>query len=85
MARELGLEYDNIPLDPRAGDTRKADYLKINPNGQLTASMVTFISVFTTRRDLPLRQHLGGSAKGPSIGHRAADNFRDPACLYLGW
>ena len=37
MARELGLEYDNIPLDPRAGDTRKPDYLKINPNGHVPA------------------------------------------------
>ena len=35
MARELGLQYENIPLDPRAGDTRKPDYLKINPNGHV--------------------------------------------------
>jgi glutathione S-transferase len=37
MARELGLEYENIPLDPRAGDTRKPEYLKINPNGHVPA------------------------------------------------
>ena len=37
MARELGLQYENIPLDPRAGDTRKPDYLKINPNGHVPA------------------------------------------------
>ena len=35
--RELGLQYENIPLDPRAGDTRKPDYLKINPNGHVPA------------------------------------------------
>ena len=37
MAQELGLQYENIPLDPRAGDTRKPDYLKINPNGHVPA------------------------------------------------
>ena len=37
IARELGLQYENIPLDPRAGDTRKPDYLKINPNGHVPA------------------------------------------------
>ena len=37
MARELGLEYENIPAHPRAGDTRKPDYLKINPNGHVPA------------------------------------------------
>ena len=37
MARELGLQYENVPLDPRAGDTRKPDYLKINPNGHVPA------------------------------------------------
>ena len=37
MAQELGLEYENVPLDPRAGDTRKPDYLTINPNGHVPA------------------------------------------------
>src|SRR5262245_47431320 len=37
MARELGLQYESVPLDPRAGDTRKPDYLKINPNGHVPA------------------------------------------------
>ncbi len=37
MARELGIQYENVPLDPRTGDTRKPDYLKINPNGHVPA------------------------------------------------
>jgi len=37
MAQELGLQHENVPLDPRAGDTRKPDYLKINPNGHVPA------------------------------------------------
>jgi glutathione S-transferase len=35
MARELGLQYEHVPLEPRTGDTRKPDYLKINPNGHV--------------------------------------------------
>ena len=35
MAKELGLQYEHVPLDPSTGDTRKPDYLKINPNGQV--------------------------------------------------
>ena len=37
MARELGLQYENVPIDPRTGDTRKPDFLKINPNGRVPA------------------------------------------------
>src|SRR5690348_1894515 len=35
MASELGLQYEHVPLEPRTGDTRKPDYLKINPNGHV--------------------------------------------------
>jgi glutathione S-transferase len=35
MAKELDLQYEHVPLDPRTGDTRKPDYLKINPNGHV--------------------------------------------------
>lgn len=35
LAKELGLQYEHVPLDPRTGDTRKPDYLKINPNGHV--------------------------------------------------
>ena len=37
MAKELGIPYEHAPLDPRSGDTRKPDYLKINPNGHVPA------------------------------------------------
>jgi len=36
MAGELGLKYENIPVDFRKGETRKPDYMnKINPNGHI--------------------------------------------------
>jgi glutathione S-transferase len=34
---ELGLECDRIDLDLSAGDTKKPEYLKINPNGRVPA------------------------------------------------
>ena len=37
MAKELGLDYENIPIDMGKGETRTPDYLKINPNGHIPA------------------------------------------------
>ena len=37
MAKELGLQYENVPLDPRKGEPRNPDFLKINPNGRVPA------------------------------------------------
>jgi glutathione S-transferase len=34
---ELGIDCDRINLDLSAGDTRKPEYLKINPNGKVPA------------------------------------------------
>jgi glutathione S-transferase len=37
MAKELGLDYENIPVDFATGETRQQSYLKINPNGHVPA------------------------------------------------
>jgi glutathione S-transferase len=34
---ELGLDCDRVNLDLSAGDTKKPDYLKVNPNGKVPA------------------------------------------------
>src|ERR1051326_3564913 len=36
MAKELGLEYENIPIDTQGG-SRAPDFLKVNPNGHIPA------------------------------------------------
>jgi glutathione S-transferase len=36
MAKELGLDYENIPIDTQGGSWAP-DYLKINPNGHVPA------------------------------------------------
>ena len=35
MLEELGIPYEHVKTDYRAGDTRTSDYLKINPNGHI--------------------------------------------------
>ena len=37
MAKELGLEYENVPIDMNKGETRTHEYLAINPNGHVPA------------------------------------------------
>ena len=37
LAKELGLDYQSVPVDMGKGETRAADYLKINPNGHIPA------------------------------------------------
>jgi glutathione S-transferase len=37
LAKELGLPFEHVPLNQRAGETRTPDFLKINPNGHIPA------------------------------------------------
>src|SRR5437660_445244 len=37
MAKELGLEYEHVPIDFAGGGTRTPEYLKVNPNGHVPA------------------------------------------------
>ena len=37
LATELGLDYENVPIDFATGATRQPDFLKINPNGHVPA------------------------------------------------
>lgn len=35
MAKELGLDYEHVPVDFRKGDTKKDDYRRLNPNERI--------------------------------------------------
>ena len=37
MAKELGLDYENVAIDMGKGETRTPEYLAINPNGHIPA------------------------------------------------
>lgn len=35
MAKELGLDYEHVPVDFRKGDTKKPEYQRLNPNERI--------------------------------------------------
>jgi glutathione S-transferase len=35
VLEELGLEYEHVPLNPHAGETRTPEYLALNPSGKI--------------------------------------------------
>ena len=35
LAKELGLPFEHVSVNQRAGETRKPDFMKINPNGHI--------------------------------------------------
>jgi glutathione S-transferase len=37
MAKELGLDYEHVPIETGPAGARKPEYLAINPNGRLPA------------------------------------------------
>jgi glutathione S-transferase len=37
MAKELGLDYENVAVDMGKGDTRTPEFLAVNPNGHIPA------------------------------------------------
>ena len=37
MAKELGLDYENLPISTGGTETRTPDFLKLNPNGHIPA------------------------------------------------
>lgn len=37
LAKELGIDYENVAVDFASGETRQPPYLKINPNGHVPA------------------------------------------------
>lgn len=43
---ELGIPYEKVKLDLRAGDQRKPDFLAINPNGKVPALVLDGTPVF---------------------------------------
>jgi glutathione S-transferase len=53
---EVGVPYEKVRLDLRAGDTRKPDFLRINPNGKVPTLVDDGVIVFES---LAIFLHLG--------------------------
>jgi len=59
---ELGLEYEQIPLNPNAGETRTPEYLALNPSGKIpTLVHDAFVLTETTAINLYLASTFPGS------------------------
>lgn len=43
---ELGVAYENVPLNPHAGETRTPEYLAINPMGKVPALVDGEVKIF---------------------------------------
>jgi glutathione S-transferase len=46
MCEELGLEYENVKTNFATGDTRKPEFLRINPNGHIPALQDGDVTLF---------------------------------------
>ena len=46
MCEELGLQYENVKTNFATGDTRKPDFLRINPNGHIPAMQDGDLTLF---------------------------------------
>jgi len=63
---ELGLDYEQIPLNPNAGETQTAEYLALNPSGKIpTLVHDEFVLTETTAINFYLASTFTGSLLPP--------------------
>ena len=63
---ELGLDYEQIPLNPNAGETQTAEYLALNPSGKIpTLAHDDFVLTETTAINFYLASTFSGSLLPP--------------------
>ncbi len=68
---EVGAEYENVQVN-FAGDTKKPEYLKINPNGRIPALVDGDVTLFESMAiNLYLAQRYGGDLWPSSLGDQA--------------
>lgn len=73
MLEELGLDYEWTPLDTQAGETRTADFLRINPNGHVPTLVDGDQVVWESMAiNLYLAKKYGGALAPTSIAEEAA-------------
>jgi glutathione S-transferase len=53
---ELGIPYEKVQMDLQAGDTKKPDFLKINPNGMVPTIVHDGVAIFES---VAIMIHLG--------------------------
>jgi len=62
LLEEIGMKYEQIPVDFRKGENREPEFLKINPNGKLPALIDGDLALFESMAiNLYLARKYGGS------------------------
>jgi glutathione S-transferase len=73
MLEELGLEYEGIPKDTQAGETRTPEFLAINPNGHVPTLVDGDTTVWESMAiNLYLAERYGGPLAPSSLDQKAA-------------
>lgn len=72
---ELGVPYEKVVLDLRAGDQRKPEFLKVNPNGRVPALVHDGVAIFESAAIQMYLGELFGVDKGlyPPPGPRRGE------------
>lgn len=79
---ELGVSYDRKQLDIRAGDTKKPEFLKVNPNAKVPAIVHDGVAIWESAAITMYLGEMFGVAKGL---YPAAGPKRGEAMKWIVW
>jgi glutathione S-transferase len=80
LAEELGLKYEHVPVNHRAGETRKPEHLAVNPNGHVPAIRDDDLVLWES---LAINLYLAKKHGGPIAPKTPADEAR--ALMWSMW
>lgn len=73
MLEELGIAFENIPVNPRNEETRAAEFLQLNPNGHVPVLVDDGVTVWES---LAINLHLAKKYQSPLTPTTEADMAR---------
>jgi glutathione S-transferase len=80
LAEELGLAYEHVPVNHRAGESRKAEHLALNPNGHVPVITDGDLVLWES---LAINLYLAKKHGGPIAPKTPADEAR--ALMWSMW
>lgn len=80
LAEELGLKYQHVPVNHRAGESRKAEHLALNPNGHVPVIRDGDLVLWES---LAINLYLARKHGGPIMPATPADEAR--ALMWSMW
>jgi glutathione S-transferase len=82
VLEELGIPYERKKLDIRAGDTKKSDYLAINPNGKVPTIVHDGIAIWESAA---ITMYLGETFGVDKKLYPPAGPKRGQAMMWIAW